>query len=94
MADEKYAEIARMLGYKFKTKEEGAAALVKGVRELMATLDMPATIAQFGVSKEAFEAKVKFLADKAFEDQCTTANPKMPLVTELEEIYRKAYSGE
>ncbi len=94
VADEKYAEIARMLGYKFKTNEEGAAALVKGVRELMATLDMPATIAQFGVSKEAFEAKVKFLADKAFEDQCTTANPKMPLVTELEEIYRKAYSGE
>jgi len=93
VADEKYAEIARMLGFKFKTTEEGVAALVKGVKDLIASLDLPSTIAQFGVPKEAFEAKVKVLADKAFEDQCTTANPKMPLVTELEQIYRKAYYG-
>jgi acetaldehyde dehydrogenase/alcohol dehydrogenase len=53
---------------------------------------MPMTIAECGVSKDEFEAKIKELADKAFEDQCTTANPRMPLVTELEEIYRKAYA--
>lgn len=94
VADEKYAEIARMLGLKFKTAEEGAAALAKAIKDLMATLDMPATIAQFGVTKEAFEAKVTMLADKAFEDQCTTANPKMPLVADLEDIYKKAYYGE
>ncbi len=42
------------------------------------------------MDREAFLAKVPELADKAFEDQCTTANPRMPLVKELEEIYRKA----
>ena len=54
---------------------------------------MPSTIAECGISRDAFEAKVETLADKAFEDQCTTANPRMPLVKELEEIYRRAYTG-
>ena len=45
------------------------------------------------VDARLFESKVDYLADKAFEDQCTTANPKLPLVTELAEIYRKAYKG-
>ncbi|HSV30455.1 MAG TPA: bifunctional acetaldehyde-CoA/alcohol dehydrogenase [Atribacteraceae bacterium] len=91
VADRKYAEIAHILGYKFSTVEEGVAALVKGVRDLLKLLDIPLTIAQCGVAWEDFEARVADLADKAFEDQCTTANPKMPLVSEMEAIYRKAY---
>jgi acetaldehyde dehydrogenase / alcohol dehydrogenase len=43
------------------------------------------------IEKSLFESKVDFLAERAFEDQCTTANPKLPLVTELAEIYRQAY---
>ncbi len=46
-----------------------------------------------GIPRDEFEQKVAELADRAFEDQCTTANPRLPLVTELEEIYRKAYDG-
>ncbi len=93
IADEKYAEIAKYLGLPASTTEEGVASLVKAVRDLMKELDMPSTIAECGISRDAFEAKVETLADKAFEDQCTTANPRMPLVKELEEIYRRAYTG-
>lgn len=93
VADKKYAEIARYLGLPASTTEEGVASLIKAVRDLMKELDCPATIAECGVPREVFEAKVEKLADQAFEDQCTTANPRMPLVKELEEIYRKAYDG-
>jgi acetaldehyde dehydrogenase/alcohol dehydrogenase len=51
------------------------------------------SIRENGVDKKEFEAKVDYLADKAFEDQCTTANPKLPLVTELAEVYRNAFKG-
>ena len=93
IADEKYAEIAKYLGLPASTTEEGVASLVKAIRDLMKELDMPATIAECGISRDAYEAKVEKLADNAFEDQCTTANPRMPLVKELEEIYRRAYTG-
>ena len=93
VADKKYAEIARYLGLPASTTEEGVASLIKAVRDLMKELDCPVTIAECGVPREVFEAKVEKLADQAFEDQCTTANPRMPLVKELEEIYRKAYDG-
>lgn len=45
------------------------------------------------LSKTFDNGKVDYLAEKAFEDQCTTANPKLPLVSELAEIYKKAYKG-
>jgi acetaldehyde dehydrogenase/alcohol dehydrogenase len=93
IADEKYAEIAKYLGLPASTTEEGVASLVKAIRDLMKELDMPATIAECGISRDAYEAKVEKLADNAFEDQCTTANPRMPLVKELEEIYWRAYTG-
>ena len=93
IADEKYAEIAKYLGLPASTTEEGVASLVKAFRDLMKELDMPSTIAECGISRDAYEAKVEKLADNAFEDQCTTANPRMPLVKELEEIYWRAYTG-
>ena len=93
VADKKYAEIARYLGLPASTTEEGVASLIKAVRDLMKELDCPTSIAECGISRDAFEAKLQKLADQAFEDQCTTANPRMPLVKELEEIYRRAYEG-
>ncbi|RCK13096.1 hypothetical protein DT075_05135 [Bacillus licheniformis] len=53
----------------------------------------PMSIKQNGVDAAAFESKVDLMAERAFEDQCTTANPKLPLVSELAEIYRSAYKG-
>lgn len=91
IADKKYAEIARYLGLPAKTTEEGVASLVKAIRDLMKELEIPMAIKECGVGEEQFKAKVAELADKAFEDQCTPANPRMPLVKELEEIYRRAF---
>ena len=57
----------------------------------MATLEMPMTIKECGIDEKEFMKKVDILAEKAFEDQCTTANPRLPLVSELKEIYIEAF---
>ncbi|MCJ7842442.1 bifunctional acetaldehyde-CoA/alcohol dehydrogenase [Lederbergia sp. NSJ-179] len=93
IADERYAEIARFLGLKARTTEEGVESLVQAIIKLARELDIPMSIQANGVDEKEFEAKVEKLADRAFEDQCTTANPKLPLVTELADIYRQAYKG-
>ncbi len=94
VADKKYAEIARALGLKFNTVEEGVKALADAVRGLMKELNMPMTVKECGINeKEYFEA-IKTLSLEAFDDQCTGANPRLPLVTELHELYEVAYRGE
>ena len=93
IADKKYAEIARALGLPAKTTEEGVKSLVKAIRDLMKELNVPSTIKECGVDEKEYLANIADLADKAFGDQCTTANPRLPLVSELEALYRKAYYG-
>lgn len=93
VADQRYAQIARLLGLPAKTTEEGVESLVQAIIKLAKELDMPLSIAATGVKKEEFESKVDQLAELAFEDQCTTANPKLPLVSDLADIYRQAYKG-
>lgn len=56
-------------------------------------LEIPATLQDEGLNEEEFLAKLDDLAEKAFEDQCTTANPRLPLVTELKQILLDAYYG-
>jgi acetaldehyde dehydrogenase/alcohol dehydrogenase len=92
-ADKRYAEIARILGLPASTTEEGVESLVQAVIKLAKELEVPMSLEANNIGKVEFENKVDYLADRAFEDQCTTANPKLPLVTELAEIYRKAYKG-
>ena len=93
VADYRYAQISRQLGLGGNTQEEQVASLIKAVRNLMKRLNLPLTIKDCGVDEAEFIAAVPGLAERAFEDQCTTANPRYPLVSELEEIYRKAYYG-
>ena len=93
IADERYAAIAKHLGLKANTTEEGVESLVNAIYDLAKKLNIPMSIRENGVDKKDFEAKVDYLADKAFEDQCTTANPKLPLVTELADVYRNAFKG-
>lgn len=93
VADERYAQIARVLGLPARTVEEGVESLVQAIIKLGKELNIPMSIAAQNVNKEVFESQVMELAERAFEDQCTTANPKLPLVTELAEIYRQAYEG-
>ncbi|TKC16363.1 bifunctional acetaldehyde-CoA/alcohol dehydrogenase [Robertmurraya kyonggiensis] len=91
VADKRYAEIARALGLPARTTEEGVESLVQAVIKLAEELYIPMSIKANGVNKVEFDSKIDFLAERAFEDQCTTANPKLPLVFELAEIYRKAW---
>jgi acetaldehyde dehydrogenase / alcohol dehydrogenase len=93
IADIRYAEIARMLGLPARTTEEGVESLVQAIINLAKELNIPMSLETNGVEKSVFENTVEFLAERAFEDQCTTANPKLPLVSELVEIYRQAYKG-
>jgi acetaldehyde dehydrogenase / alcohol dehydrogenase len=93
IADEKYAEIAKYLRLPCSTTEEGISCLITNISELMKKLDMPLTIRDCGIAEDKFMQAVDMLADRAFEDQCTTANPRMPLVSELKDIYIKAYYG-
>jgi acetaldehyde dehydrogenase/alcohol dehydrogenase len=93
IADQRYAEIARMLGLPARTVEEGVDSLINRIRELNRTLGIPEKFQDLGIDPADFEAKVDYLADRAFEDQCTTANPRLPLVSELAEIYRNAFYG-
>ena len=93
IADKKYAEIAKALDLPCSTTEEGVQSLIGAIRKLMKELNMPMSIAECNVEKKKFSTKVSELADNAFEDQCTTANPRLPLVKELEQLYMKAYNG-
>lgn len=93
VADRKYMEIAKALDLPATTPQEGVQSLILAIRKLLADLHMPLTLADCGIDAKTFESKVPELADKAFEDQCTTANPRLPLVKELEKIYRTAYKG-
>ncbi|WP_053361609.1 bifunctional acetaldehyde-CoA/alcohol dehydrogenase [Bacillus sp. FJAT-27251] len=93
IANERYAEIASFLGLPARTTEEGVESLIQAVASLAREVGMPMSIAAGGVELAEFEAKVDALAEQAFDDQDTIANPKMPLVTELAEICRQAYKG-
>ncbi len=91
IAPKKFQEIAKSLGLKADTEEQAVKSLANAVRDLMKTCNMPLKISDCGVSKDRFESVVSDLALKAFEDQCTTANPRLPLIAELEGLYRKAF---
>ncbi len=93
VADERYAEIARILGLPARTTEEGVNSLIDAIRKLNKTLGIEESFQQLGFDPKDFESRVDYLADRAFEDQCTTANPKLPLVTELADVYRNAFYG-
>ncbi|MHC1749158.1 MAG: bifunctional acetaldehyde-CoA/alcohol dehydrogenase [Cellulosilyticaceae bacterium] len=93
IAPERYAEIAKSLGLKCSTPEEGVQSLIKAVRDLMKEVNVPLTIKETGLDEKTYLAAIEDLSYKAFEDQCTTANPRLPKVVELQELYRKAYFG-
>jgi acetaldehyde dehydrogenase/alcohol dehydrogenase len=90
-ARERYAEIAEALRLDASTAERGCASLVQAVAELKAALDIPATIREAGVRRSDFEAKVRHMAEVAFDDQCVGTNPSYPLVDDLVRVLWEAY---
>ena len=93
IADQRYAEIAKRLGLPAATPQEGVNSLVNAVLELNAKLGEERSLKDCGIDEAEFLAKVDMLADRAFEDQCTSVNPRVPLVTEIKQILLDAYYG-
>lgn len=91
IADQKYAEIARYLGLKATTTEEGVKSLIKAVNDLMNTVHITPSIKACGIDEERYMMTLDKIATNAFEDQCTTTNPRYPLISELKDILIKAY---
>ena len=94
IADEKYANLAKKVGLPADTVEEGIESLIQKVKEMNTHLKMQSSFKEAGIDEQEFLAKVDLLADRAFEDQCTTANPRVPLVSELKQILLDSYYGE
>ena len=93
VADQKYANIAKRVGLKADTVEEGVNSLIEAIKKLNEELNIPKSFQEAGIDETEFLAKVDSLADRAFEDQCTTANPRVPLVSEIKQILLDSYYG-
>ena len=92
-ADVKYQEIAQLLGLKAKTPAEAVDALADAVIKLCRDCGLDPNLKAMGISKEDLEAHIDEIAVAAYEDQCSPANPRVPLVEDMKTIIRKAYSG-
>ncbi|CZQ83033.1 alcohol dehydrogenase iron-type [Trichococcus palustris] len=92
-ADEDYADIARMIGLKGNTTAELVEALAAAITKLGEDVGIKMNFREQGITKEVLDRDADKLAELAFEDQCTTANPKQPLISELKEIIYAAYEG-
>ena len=87
----RYAKIADHLGLGGNTIEEKVELLIKAIEELQAKVNMPKTIKEAGVTEEKFYATLDEMVEQAFDDQCTGADPRYPLMRELKEMYINAY---
>lgn len=97
----RYARLADLLhladdveGDSPEDRAEKTARLVRAIEKLKKDLNIPASLREAGIAEADFMAKIDEMAEKAFDDQCTIANPRYPLIAELRELYRKAYYGE
>ena len=93
IADEKYANFAKKIGLEVKDPEDGVEKLIDMVNKMNEKLGIPKSFKEYGIDEETYMNKLDTLANHAFEDQCTTANPRLPLVTELKKILVDAYYG-
>ena len=89
----RYAEIGRYVGLSGKDDQEVFEKLLDKLEELMRTIEIKPTIKDYGVKEDYFLETLDEMTEQAFNDQCTGANPRYPLMSELKEIYLKAYYG-
>ena len=91
---QRYAEFAAYLGVKGKTDEEKVENLIKMIDELKERVGIKKTIKDYGIEEDKFLETLDSMCEDAFDDQCTGANPRYPLISEIKEMYLKAYYGE
>ena len=93
IAKHKYAEISRRMNFPAYTDDEGVESLIREVEKLRDEVGIPKSFKEAGIDEKEFMAKVDILADRAFEDQCTSANPRVPLVSEIKQMLIDSYYG-
>ena len=90
---QRYAEVADYLGLGGKTDADKVKNLIKAIEQLKELVGIKKTIKDYGVDEEKFLATLDEMCDQAFDDQCTGANPRYPLISEIKEMYLKCYYG-
>jgi acetaldehyde dehydrogenase / alcohol dehydrogenase len=93
VAHKKYATVADLLGFGGNTVDEKVEKLITATEQLLDRLEFPRSIADLGISKQEFERAMPELVKNAFDDPSWRSNPRMPLMTELVELFWKAYEG-
>ncbi|MBQ7390467.1 MAG: bifunctional acetaldehyde-CoA/alcohol dehydrogenase [Clostridia bacterium] len=90
---ERYAEIADYLGLGGRNDEEKLENLIKAINELKSRVGIKATIRDYGIDEKDFLDRLDDMTEQAFDDQCTGANPRYPLMSEIKQMYLNAYYG-
>lgn len=90
----RYAEVAEALGIKGKNDQEKLDGLIKKIDDLKDYVGIKKTIKDYGVKEEDFLETLDEMTENAFDDQCTGNNPRLPLMSEIKDMYLKAYYGE
>ena len=89
----RYAEVAEHLGLGGKTDEEKLEALINKIEELKQQIGIKKTIKDYGIDEKVFLDNLDEMTEQAFDDQCTGANPRYPLMSEIKQMYLNAYYG-
>ncbi|WP_455611701.1 bifunctional acetaldehyde-CoA/alcohol dehydrogenase [Cloacibacillus porcorum] len=89
----RYAEVADYLGLKGRDDREKLESLIAAVNGLKERVGIKKTIKDYGIDEKAFLATLDEMTEQAFDDQCTGANPRYPLLSEIKDMYLKAYYG-
>ncbi len=92
-AGERYAEVADFLGLGGKTETEKVEKLIAAIEELKAKIGIKKTIKDYGIDEKSFLDRLDEMTEQAFDDQCTGANPRYPLMKEIKQMYLNAYYG-
>ena len=90
---ERYAECARFCGFGGKNDDESVKNLIEKIEELKASVGVRKSIKEYGVDESYFLETLDEMVEQAFDDQCTGANPRYPLMSEIKELYLRAYYG-
>ena len=89
----RYAEVADYLGLGGKTDEDKLENLIKAIDELKEKVGIKKTIKDYGIDEKDFLDRLDDMVEQAFDDQCTGANPRYPLMSEIKQMYLNAYYG-
>jgi len=89
----RYAEVAEALGFGGSNDQESLDNLIREIDALKEKIGIKKTIREYGVDEQCFLKKLDEMSEQAFDDQCTGANPRLPLISEIKDMYLKAYYG-